>query len=184
MWGSDGCTVAGVGVLPHLALGSSGLCVKRDGGCRYAGDCGVIGVCGVRVRLGGVAGCTAAGVGALSLVLASDGLCMKRDGGCRYARDCAVKRQVWCASMARGSGGLRSRVCGFMHRDEGAEHRKTGERETAGNTPVRNKCPECYTEDRQGQKISAFGRVGRCWKIWIFIDLTKFRQSFLSVLTI
>ena len=36
----------------------------------------------------------------------------------------------------------------------------------------------------KGQKIPAFGRVGRCWKIWIFIDLTKFRQSFLSVLTI
>ena len=35
-----------------------------------------------------------------------------------------------------------------------------------------------------GQKIPSFGRVGRCWKIWIFIDLTKFRQSFLSVLTI
>ena len=34
------------------------------------------------------------------------------------------------------------------------------------------------------QKIPAFGRVGRCWKIWIFIDLTKLRQSFLSVLTI
>ena len=87
-------------------------------------------------------------------------------------------------SVARGSGGVRDRVCGFMHQDEGAEHRKTGERETAESTPVRNKCPECYTEDRQGQKISAFGRVGRCWKIWIFIDLTKFRQSFLSVLTI
>ena len=34
------------------------------------------------------------------------------------------------------------------------------------------------------QKIPAFGRSGRCWKIWIFIDLTKLRQSFLSVLTI
>ena len=34
------------------------------------------------------------------------------------------------------------------------------------------------------QKIPAFGKMGRCWKIWIFIDLTKFRQSFLSVLTI
>lgn len=53
-------------------------------------------------------------------------------------------------SVARGSGGVRDRVCGFMHRDEGAEHRKTGERETAGNTPVWNKSPEYYTEDRQG----------------------------------
>ena len=34
------------------------------------------------------------------------------------------------------------------------------------------------------RKIPAFGRAGRCWKIWIFIDLTKLRQSFLSVLTI
>ena len=40
------------------------------------------GVCGVRVRLGGVAGCIAAGVGALPLVLASGGLCGKRGGGC------------------------------------------------------------------------------------------------------
>lgn len=47
-----------------------------------------------------------------------------------------------------GGGGVRSRVCGFMHRDEGAEHRKTGERKTAESTPVWNKCPECYTEDR------------------------------------
>ena len=51
-------------------------------------------------------------------------------------------------SVARGSGDVSDRVCGFMHRDERAEHRKTGERETAGNTPVWNKCPECYTEDR------------------------------------
>ena len=36
----------------------------------------------------------------------------------------------------------------------------------------------------KGQKIPAFGREGRCWKIWIFIDLTKLSQSFLSVLTI
>ena len=61
-----------------------------------------------------------------------------------------MKRQVWCASMARRSGGVRDRVCGFMHRDEGAEHRKTGERGTAENTPVWNKSLECYTEDRQG----------------------------------
>ena len=144
--------VAGAGALP-LVLASGGLCVKWGGWRWCAGNCGVIGVCGVQAWLGGVAGCTVPGVGALSLVLASGGLCMKRDGGCRYARDCAVKRQVWCASMARGSGGLRSRVCGFMHRDEGAEHRKTGERGTAENTPVWNKCPECYTEERQGEKI-------------------------------
>ena len=61
-----------------------------------------------------------------------------------------MKRQVWCASMARGSGGVRNRVCGFMHRDERAEHRKTGERETAENTPVWNKSLEYYTEERQG----------------------------------
>ena len=63
-------------------------------------------------------------------------------------------------SVARGSGGLRSRVCGFMHRDEGAEHRKTGERETAENTPVWNKCPECYTEDRQGAENSCLWKSG------------------------
>ena len=60
-----------------------------------------------------------------------------------------------------GSGGVRDRVCGFMHRDEGAEHRKTGERGTAENTPVWNKCPECYTEDRQGAENSCLWKSGK-----------------------
>ena len=94
------------------------------------------------VRFREAVGCTAAGVGALPLALASGGL-------------------VRCASMVRGSGGLRSRVCGFMHRDEGAEHRKTGERGTVGNTPVWNKCPECYTEDRHGAENSCLWKSGK-----------------------
>ena len=64
-------------------------------------------------------------------------------------------------SVARGSGGVRGRVCGFMHRDERAEHRKTGERETAENTPVWNKCPECYTEDRHGAENSCLWKGGK-----------------------
>ena len=48
-----------------------------------------------------------------------------------------------------------------MHRDERAEHRKTGERETAENTPVWNKCPECYTEDRQGAENSCLWKSGK-----------------------
>ena len=56
---------------------------------------------------------------------------------------------------------MRDRVCGFMHQDEGAEHRKTGERGTAENTPVWNKCPEYYTEDRQGAENSCLWQVGK-----------------------
>lgn len=131
----------------------------------------------------GSSGCTAAGAGALSLVLASDGLCMKRDGGYR----CVEVRCDWRVrrvSAARGSGGLRDRVCGFMHRDEGAEHRKTGEREQRKTLRSGINARNATQRIGMGQKIPAFGRVGRCWKIWIFIDLTKLRQSFLSVLTI
>ena len=64
-------------------------------------------------------------------------------------------------SVARGSGGLRSRVCGFMHRDEGAEHRKTGERETAESTPLWNKSLECYTEDRRETENSCLWKSGK-----------------------
>ena len=60
-----------------------------------------------------------------------------------------------------GSGGVRSRVCGFMHRDEGAEHRKTGERGTAESTPLWNKSLECYTEDRRETENSCLWKSGK-----------------------
>lgn len=60
-----------------------------------------------------------------------------------------------------GAAGCVAGVCGFMHRDEGTEHRKTGERKTAENTPVWNKCPECYTEDRQGAENSFLWKGGK-----------------------
>ena len=79
---------------------------------------------------------------------------------------------------------MRDRVCGFMHRDEGTEHRKTGEREQRKTLRSGINARNATQRIGKGKKIPVFGRVGRCWKIWIFIDLTKFRQSFLSVLTI
>lgn len=83
-----------------------------------------------------------------------------------------------------GAGGVRDRVCGFMHRDERAEHRKTGEREQRETLRSGIKAWNATQRIDKGQKIPAFGSAGRCWKIWIFIELTKLRQSFLSVLTI
>lgn len=126
------------------------------------------------------------GDGVLPLVLASGGLCMKRDGGCwcggavRLA--CVV---VGCGrSVAPGSGGLRSRVCGFMHRDEGRNIERQGRGKQRKALRFGINARNATQRIDEGQKIPAFGRVGICWKIWIFIDLTKLRQSFLSVLTI
>ena len=116
------------------------------------------------------------------LVLASDGLCMKRDGGCWYAGGAVTG--VCGVRVRWGSGGVRDRVCGFMHRDEGTEHRKTGEREQRKALRSGINARNATQRIGKGQKIPAFGKTGRCWKIWIFIDLTKLSQSFLSVLTI
>ena len=117
------------------------------------------GVCGVRVRLRG-----AVAVQRRECVLplgAGVWWPVHETGRRVLVWGCAVNRCVRCASMVRGSGGVRSRVCGFMHRDEGTEHRKTGERGTAENTPLWNKCPECYTEDRHGAENSCLWKSGK-----------------------
>ena len=105
-------------------------------------------------------------------------------GSGRAAPGAGVWWPVRCASMVRGSGGVRDRVCGFMHRDEGRNIERQGRGEQwetlRSGINVRNATQRIGEE----QIIPAFGKTGRCWKIWIIIDLTKLRQSFLSVLTI
>ena len=112
-----------------------------------------------------MAGCTVLGVGVLSLVLASDGLC---------------GAQAWFGGAAGGVTGCADLCIGTRGRNiERQERGKQWETLRSGIN-ARNATQRIGKE----RKIPAFGRVGRCWKIWIFIDLTKLRQSFLSVLTI
>ena len=92
-------------------------------------------VCGVRVRLGGAAGCVAE-----------------------------------CADLCIGTKG------------RNIERQGRGKQRKALRSGINAR--NATQRIGKGRKIPAFGSAGRCWKIWIFIDLTKLRQSFLSVLTI
>ena len=142
----------------------------------------------VRIGVWGSDGCIVAERGALPLVLAGGGLCGKWGGGCRYARDYAVKRRVWWSGVAGawfgGAAGCAAECADLCigTRGRNIERQGRGKQRKALRSGINAR------NDTQrigkGQKIPSFGSAGRCWKIWIFIDLTKLSQSFLSVLTI
>ena len=142
---------------------------------------------GRSVRFREAVGCTASGAGALPLVLAGGGLCGKWGSGCQCAGGGVIGvcgGRVW---QERGSGGAAgcAAECADLcigTRGRNIERQGRGKQRKALRSGI--KVWNATQRIGKGQKIPAFGRVGRCWKIWIFIDLTKLRQSFLSVLTI
>ena len=60
----------------------------------------------------------------------------------------------------------------------GAEHRKTGERETVENTPLWNKYPECYTEDRREAENSCIWKGGKMLENLDFNRFDKIEAKF------
>ena len=114
------------------------------------------------------------GVGALPLVLVCGGLRCETAGVVMGVAEAWLGGAAGCvAECADLCIGTRGRNIERQGRGEQRETLRSGI--NARNVTQRI---------GKGQKIPAFGSAGRCWKIWIFIDLTKLRQSFLSVLTI
>ena len=126
------------------------------------------------VRFREAVGCTAAGAGILPLMLVCGGLRCEATGVVMGVAGAWLGGAAGCVTESVDLCiGTRGRN---IERQGRGEQRKT----LRSGINARNATQRIG----MGQKIPAFGRVGRCWKIWIFIDLTKLRQSFLSVLTI
>ena len=131
-------------------------------------------------------GCIAAGVGVLPLVLVASGLCESGAVGAGMRGYCEAVGVVMGVAGAwlGGAAGCAAECADLCIGTRGRNIERQGRGEQRKTLRSGINARNATQRIGKGQKIPAFGRVGRCWKIWIFIDLTKLRQSFLSVLTI
>ena len=126
------------------------------------------------------------GVGVLPLVLAAGSLCGSGAEGagmrgyCEAAGVAVSVAGAWLGGAAECVTGCAD-LC-IRTRGRNIERQGRGKQRKALRSGI--KVWNATQRIGKERKIPAFGKPGRCWKIWIFIDLTKLRRSFLSVLTI